>query len=121
MIAITLSCEIRASLRVTINHGDGESVTLKIEGTVAGPSVSELNRAWQDLALSLGPRKLSVDLRGVTFIDKTGMGVLAEIHSKAGAEFLADTPLSKYFAEEAQQGIRTGSGRYLEPGLTKSS
>ena len=28
---------------------------------------------------------------------------------RSGAEFLADTPLTKYFAEEAQQGIRTRS------------
>ena len=46
---------------------------------------------------------------------RTGMGrnLLAEIHAKTGAEFLADTPLTKYFAEEAQQGIPTESDQEL--------
>jgi anti-anti-sigma regulatory factor len=96
-------------LRVTVNQDDGDFVTLKIEGKLAGERVSELNRAWEALAPSLGSTKLSVDLRGVTFIDAKGKRALAEIHSRTTATFLADTPLTKYFAEEAQQGIRTKS------------
>jgi anti-anti-sigma regulatory factor len=84
-------------------------VTLKVEGRAAEPMVGELNRAWQDLAPSLGSRKLSVDLRGVTFMDTTGRHLLAEIHDKTGAEFLANTPMTKYFAEEAVRGGRTSS------------
>lgn len=95
-------------MRITIHEAD-KVVTLKIEGRAAKPLVAELDRAWQDLAPSLGSRKLSVDLRGVTFVDGTGRRLLAEIHAKTDAEFLADTPLTKYFAEEAMQGIRTRS------------
>jgi anti-anti-sigma regulatory factor len=84
-------------------------VTLKIEGRAAEPVVAELLRAWQDLATSLGSRKLSVDLRGVTFMDTSGRHLLAEIHAKTGADFLADTPMTKYFAEEAMRGTRTNS------------
>ncbi len=93
---------------MTIHQQEGKHVTLKIEGTVAGLEVPELHRVWQDLAPSLGERMLRVDLRGVTHVDGTGRNLLAEIHAKTGAEFLADTPLTKFFAEEAQQGIRTG-------------
>ena len=82
---------------------------MKIEGRIAGLQVSELHRAWQNLGLSLGQRKLLVDLRGVTRIDGTGRDLLADIHAESGADFLADTPLTKHFAEEAQQGIRTRS------------
>ena len=92
-------------MKVTLYQHEAEAVTLKIEGKVFGPVVPELHRAWQDLAPSLGSRKLSVDICGVTFIDATGKRLLAEIHAKTGAEFLADTPLTKYFAEQAQQGI----------------
>jgi hypothetical protein len=46
-----------------------------------------------------------VDLRGVTFIDKAGRTVLAEIHSKTNADFLADTPMTKYFADEAKRSV----------------
>jgi ABC-type transporter Mla MlaB component len=82
---------------------------MKIEGKIAGHHVSALNSAWQDLAASLGQRKLLVDLRGVLHVDAAGRNLLAEIHGTTVAEFLAGTPLTKYFAEEAQQGIRTGS------------
>jgi hypothetical protein len=51
-----------------------------------------------------------VDLRGVMYVDETGRKLLAEIHGRTGAEFVADTPLTKHFAEEARQGIRTRSG-----------
>lgn len=95
-------------MKVTIHEID-KSVTLKIEGRAAEPLVAELHRVWQDLAPSLGSRRLSVDLRGVTFMDTSGRRLLAEIHAKTGAEFLADTPMTKYFAEEAMQGIRTNS------------
>lgn len=91
-------------MRVTIQQA-ARSVTLKIEGKVANPIISELDRAWQDLAPSLGSRKLLVDLRGVTFMNMTGRRLLADIHSKTGAEFIADRPLTKYYAEEAVQGI----------------
>jgi ABC-type transporter Mla MlaB component len=94
-------------MRVTIHQSDAEDVTMKIEGKISGPSVPALHQAWQDLATSLGPRKLLVDLLGVTHVDGTGHCLLADIHAKTGAEFLADTPLTKYFAEEAQQPTRT--------------
>jgi hypothetical protein len=95
------------ALRVTISYGDGESVTLKVEGKVCGAKVPELRRAWETLAPALGSRRLSVDLCGVTSVDTTGKQVLAEIHSETGANFLADTPLTKYFAEQAQEEIHS--------------
>jgi anti-anti-sigma regulatory factor len=95
-------------VKITVHEAEG-IVILKIEGRAAKPLVDELHRTWQDLAPSLGSRKLSIDLRGVTFMDMTGRHLLAEIHAKTGAEFLADTPMTKYFAEEAMRGIRTNS------------
>lgn len=96
-------------MRVTIQQSGDDGVIMKIEGKIAGPNVPALNQAWQDLQLSLGQRKLLVDLRGVTHVDGTGRDLLAEIQQTTSAGFLADTPLTKYFAELAQQGIRTRS------------
>lgn len=62
----------------------------------------ELDRAWRSLAASLGPKKLLVDLRGVTYADQDGRHVLADIHKATGAAFKADTPMTEYFAAEAQ-------------------
>jgi anti-anti-sigma regulatory factor len=94
---------------VTIQKSDSDGVIMKIEGKIAGPKVSALNKAWQDLAPFLGRRKLLVDPRGVTHIDRIGRNLLADIHAQTEAAFLADTPLTRYFAEEAQQGVRTRS------------
>ena len=96
-------------MRVTIQQTGVEQTTMKIEGRVAGVQVPELQRAWRDLAPSLGQQRLLVDLRGVTHVDERGRRVLADIYAVTRAKFLADTPLTKYFAEEAQNGIRTSS------------
>jgi anti-anti-sigma factor len=96
-------------VRVTIQQSNGTAVTVKIEGKIAGIQVPELHRAWQELAATLRTKRLLVDLRGVTHVDGTGLKLLAEIHEATGAEFLAETPLTKYFADEARQGIRSRS------------
>ena len=64
-----------------------------------------MSRAWQGLLPSLGSRKLRLDLCGVTFVDEDGRKLLAEIYGKTKAEILADSPLTKYFAEEARRKI----------------
>lgn len=91
-------------MKISVQETD-EAVVLKIEGRTAKPLVDELDRTWQKLAPSLGSRTLSIDLRGVTFMDTAGRHLLAEIHAKTGAKFLADTPMTKYFAEEAIRSV----------------
>jgi ABC-type transporter Mla MlaB component len=93
-------------MRVTIHHHtDGDTVTLKIEGKLAGLHVSELGKAWQELAPSLGQKRLLVDLRGLLHVDQAGSCLLASIHATSRAELLADTPLTKYFAQQARQQV----------------
>lgn len=92
-------------LKITVQE-EAEAVTLKIEGVVVGPNVPELQRAWQELVPSLGSRKLLVDLCDVTFMDSAARSILADISRKLGAEFLADTPMTKYFAQEAKRAVR---------------
>jgi ABC-type transporter Mla MlaB component len=91
-------------LRVTIQDANGHGLTLKVEGKLAGAQVPELRRAWDDLRATMGPRRLVVDLCGLTHVDGTGRSLLAEIYAGTGAEFVADTPLSKYFAKQATKG-----------------
>lgn len=91
-------------MRVTIHdQPEGGAVTLKIEGKLAGSHVPELHRAWQELSASLGARSLFVDLRGLMHVDEAGRNLLANMHATRRVEFLADTPLTKYFAEQARQ------------------
>ena len=89
-------------LKITL-HENPEVTTMQLEGKVIGPWVREFDQAWRSLADSLGVRKLCVDLREVTQMDASGRLVLAEIYKKTGADFLADTPITKYFAEEARR------------------
>lgn len=85
------------------------TITLKLEGTVIGPWASELDRVWRSLASSLGPKKLVVDICGVTNVDLDGKRTLADIHRATAAEFVADMPMTKYFATEAQGKTKTGT------------
>jgi anti-anti-sigma regulatory factor len=98
-------------LRITTNEGP-ETATMQLEGRVTGPWASEVQKAWHSLAFSLGSRKLRVDLRGVTHVDANGKQILSEIYSKTRAEFLANTPMTKYFADQAtSNGGQNGEER----------
>jgi hypothetical protein len=88
-------------LKITIRK-EAEMVTLQLEGRVTGPRVNELRDAFSSVVASVGFRKLVVDLRGVTHMNADGRQVLADIHRKTRAEFLAETPMTRYFAEEAR-------------------
>jgi len=74
-----------------------------LEGKLAGAYVEEFRRAWLALAPAVSQRKLSLDLRGLTFIDERGLQVLREVRGATRAAVLADTPLTKHFADLAMQ------------------
>jgi hypothetical protein len=82
----------------------GENVqTIRLEGKIVGPWVEEFNRVWRSLELSAGAKQLRLDLRGVAFVDEEGKRLLQEIYQKTKASFLANSPLTHYFADEAMQ------------------
>lgn len=93
-------------LRITVNDQQGTK-WLRLDGRVAGPWAEEFERVWREIGSTLDSKKLGVDLRGVTHMDRHGKRVLAEIHQQTGAEFLADSPMTKFLAEEAR---RSGAG-----------
>jgi hypothetical protein len=68
-----------------------------------GPWVAALDRVWQSLAGSAPSKKLRIHLCGVMHMSADGRRILAEIHKQTGADFIADTPLTKYFAREARR------------------
>ena len=86
-------------LRISVQDGNGE-LTLKLEGKLIGPWISELTREWDRLMPFLDGRKLSLDLRGMTFVDRNGVETLGRIYGLTGAEILADTPLTQDFARK---------------------
>jgi len=76
---------------------------MKLEGRMVEPWVTECKRAWLALQSSLAPKKLALDLRGVTFVDEAGLQLLREIYRATRAEMIATSPLTKHFAEQAMR------------------
>lgn len=89
-------------LRVTVKE-DPQTVVIKLEGKVAGLWVGEFDQAWRSLEYSWVSKKFSLDLRGVSSVDYEGRRLLRKIYEKTGTAFMTDSPLTKYFAEEAMQ------------------
>lgn len=79
---------------------------MRLEGKVVGPWVDECHRAWHAIRAELGSKKIRLDVRGVTFMDGRGTALLQEIQRMSGAEVVADSPLTKYFAERILREIK---------------
>jgi ABC-type transporter Mla MlaB component len=84
---------------------DTRVATLKVEGRLVGPWAMELEKTWQDLWALAKQKSLRVDLRGVSFVDSNGARILREIVRTTGAEVCADSPLTRYFANQAKGTI----------------
>lgn len=97
-------------LKISITHNP-DLVTLRLEGKLAGLWVAELERVWRPLLTALNSTKVSLDLRDLNFIDKEGRTLLRQIHAQSGATFIADTPLTRYYAEEASRNFPPRQGR----------
>lgn len=87
-------------LRITI-HDEPNAQTMQLEGKIIGPWVDELRRTWRDAASSRGSKQLHLDLRDVAFVDDNGKRLLRDIYRQTHASFIANSPLSRYFAQEA--------------------
>jgi len=73
-------------LRITVHDNPG-SLTVQLEGRLAGPWVRELEECCQSILARRRQPGLCFDLTGVTFIDAAGKRFLAAMHT-VRAEFL---------------------------------
>lgn len=89
-------------LKITVHQSPGKSC-FQLEGKLTGPWVEELCRVWQSVASSPDSRELQIDLREVSFADHNGRDLLRQIYQRSGAIFLADSPLTQHFADEASR------------------
>lgn len=67
------------------------SLTLKLEGKLAGPWVDELEQVWRSIEHRAGGQALVIDLNDVIFIDLAGAILLRQMHA-AGTAFRAEGP-----------------------------
>jgi hypothetical protein len=91
-------------MRVSIND-EATVATLTVEGRVVGPWATELGRTWHGLWASAKQKRLQLDIRGVTFADQKGSRILREIVRTTGAEIVADSPLTQYFASRVTEDL----------------
>jgi len=89
-------------LKISINETKDQTV-LRVEGKLIAPWTEELENAWQHLAKTLGDQALCLDIRSTTFVDQNGLRILGKIIRVANADVLADSPLTRQFAEQARQ------------------
>ncbi|HTZ58313.1 MAG TPA: hypothetical protein VMB49_09465 [Acidobacteriaceae bacterium] len=94
-------------LRISMND-DPTTATLKVEGKVVGPWARELGETWHGLWDPTSHKRLRLDICGVTFADARGTRIFGEIVRQTGAEIIADTPLTRYFATQAVTKMELG-------------
>ena len=80
-----------------------KGLILKIEGRVIGEWAAELERFWDLFHPLIGSKQLWLDICGVLFLDHRAKQILQEICAATKAEILADSPLTRQFAEEVKQ------------------
>lgn len=63
-------------LKVTVDTSDN-TVTLVLEGRLCGACVAEAERVWRSVVA--GNKQLSVDLVGVSYVDRDGESLLQDV------------------------------------------
>ena len=73
---------------------------MRLEGRVAGPWASELDRVWVESAPRLTTKKVIIDIHNVTYADAAGKNVLRTIYAQTHAAFITNSPWAQFLAEE---------------------
>jgi anti-anti-sigma regulatory factor len=73
-------------MKIQVNE-EGEQVILQIEGRLAGPFVAALEDCWRSTRASTADRRICVDLKNVTCIDRAARKLLQAMHG-SGVQFL---------------------------------
>ena len=88
-------------LKISEGKRAKQTITLRLEGRVVGPWVSELRQICEPL-VSDGS-KLTLDLREVVFADEDGVALLASLRSR-GTKLLNATPFVEEQLKSAAKG-----------------
>jgi len=85
-------------LKITVDN-TMNAATLKLEGRLAGPWVSELERSWRAVKDDSRDKPVMVDLCEVTFVDAEGRKLLSWMYEQ-GARLRTFGCLAKGIVEE---------------------
>ena len=73
-------------IKIQMKELDDRTI-FEVEGRLSGAYVPELERCWREVRDSQPDRKISIDLKNVTCVDRTGRCLLQLMHSN-GVDFL---------------------------------
>lgn len=93
--------EVSPVLRISNREIAGHS-SLFIEGRLAGPCVSELEKCWRSAIAGEAPLPSVIDLTNVSFIDAGAKQLLIQMHEH-GIKLVANGLMSKFFVEEIER------------------
>jgi anti-anti-sigma regulatory factor len=85
-LRLTRSGSQKPMIKIQVKELDDQLI-LQVEGRLAGAFVPELEHSWQAARASGANRKISVDLKSVTCIDRSGRYLLQSMYS-SGVGFL---------------------------------
>jgi anti-anti-sigma regulatory factor len=83
----------------------GDDPVVQVCGRLAADWVPELERCWRAARKSYPHGALSVDLRGVTFIDQAGEDLLKRMHHE-GASFVTSGLVIPEVVKQVKGGVK---------------
>ena len=90
-------------LRATVEQ-ERDQVTLRVEGSLSGPGLLELETCWSNLIRSQGQKRIFVDLNEVTFVSREGKQLLQRLRC-AGACLSGDGLLIRALLEQMAEHL----------------
>jgi len=84
--------------RATVEE-QNEGVSVKLEGSLSGPYVQELEKCWKGWQERSAGKVAVVDLEALTFVNAAGKELLARICA-AGAKLIGRGPMTRSIVEE---------------------
>jgi outer membrane protein len=97
-------------LRITTERKRGK-ILLRIEGRLAGGSITSLQECWRELKAGSPEQKFFLDLCAVSFIDQAGKVLLKDIHEQGG-RLVAEGCLNQAIVREISgDGEKSTHGR----------
>lgn len=105
-------CTYKGVVRISVEPAN-DTVTLRLEGKVIGPWVEECRRAWQRIQIDHASKRVCLNLCDPTFVDEKGTELLRQIQQWSVAQVLADSPLTRYFADRITQKVLRNKKRRL--------
>jgi anti-anti-sigma regulatory factor len=88
-------------LRITVTQ-ESNTTSMKLEGSIRGPWVGELEESWKRIAKQNGSGAIQIDLSAVSFADCSGRKVLFEMKNEGAILMGASTFLSHLIKEKTE-------------------